>query len=229
MAWGDNDYGQLGDGTEDEDRLSPVPVSGVAGASDVTATDYNTYAIVGPSQTLSVEFAGTGSGTVGGAGILCSAACSQPFAQGRVEALRAEPTTAGQFAGWSGAGCSGTGSCYARLDTDQTVTATFGKPTGTRITKAKVSGKKRKRAKFRFTAPGAITGFQCLLQKPKPRKGARKSAKKKRKAKFAKCAPGKTYKNLKPGKYTFKVRAVNILGVDAKPAKRKFKVRAPKR
>jgi len=230
MAWGENDLGQLGDGTQDVERPSPVAVPGLSGASDVVATVSNTYAIIGPSQTLSLAFAGTGSGTAGGSGILCSAACSQPFAQGQVKALRADPDSAGQFAGWSGAGCSGTGPCFARLDTDQTVTATFGKPKGTKITKAKISGKKRKKAKFRFTAPGAVTGFQCLLLKPKPRKGgAKKSAKKKRKAKFAKCAPGKTYKNLKPGRYTFKVRAVNILGVDAKPAKRKFKVHAPKR
>jgi alpha-tubulin suppressor-like RCC1 family protein len=227
-VWGENDYGQLGDGKVGTDSASPVAMAGVSGASDVAATDYNTYVIVGPSQKLSLEFAGTGAGSVGSSGIVCAKACVQPFAQGQVKALRAEPASPGQFAGFTGAGCSGTGPCYARLDSDQTVTATFGKPKGTRITRLKLSGKKRKKAKVRFTAPGAVTGFQCLLVKPKAKKrGAKKSAKKKKKKpRFAKCASGKTYKRLKPGRYTFKVRALNILGADPKPAKRSFRVRA---
>lgn len=231
MTWGNSSYGQIGNGSLEQKNPLPASVPGVAGASDAIATDYNTYAIVGPSQALSIAFAGDEAGTVGGSGILCSAQCSQPFAQGQVKALRADPSSPGRFAGFTGAGCSGTGACFARLDSDQTVTATFGKPKGTKITKLKVSGKRKKKAKVRFTAPGAVTGFQCLLVKPKAKKrkaGAKKSAKKK-KPKFAKCASGKTYKKLKPGKYTFKVRALNILGADAKPAKRVFKVRAAKK
>lgn len=230
-TWGNNDDGELGDGTEDVDRSSPAAVPNLGGVSEVATGEYNTYAIIGPSQALSIEFAGAGAGTVGGDGIVCSSACSQPFAQGQVKALRAVPAVVGQFAGWTGGGCSGTGPCFARLDSDQTVTATFGPPKGTRITKLKRFGKKKDKAKLSFTAPGAVTGFQCMLVKPARKgSGAKKSAKgKKRKPRFASCASPKTYKHLKPGKYTFRVRALNALGADAKPAKRVFKMKAAKR
>ena len=72
-AWGFNADGQLGDGTEEE-RNAPVLVSGVAGASEVSAVEGTSFALIGPSQTLTVSLAGAGAGTVGGpGGILCPA------------------------------------------------------------------------------------------------------------------------------------------------------------
>jgi len=226
-AWGENFYGQLGDGTTGPNRLTPVPVPGVAGASDTVVSLSNTFVIVGPSQTLTIAFAGAGAGTVGGPGVLCSSNCSQPFPQGQVKALRAEPAAAGQFAGWSGP-CTGTGACQVRLDTDATVTATFGPPKGTRITELKLIGKRKKRKKaiLRFTAPGAVTGFECLLRKPRPKRRKGVKSPRRKKPRFSPCASVKTYKNLGPGKYTFKVRALNILGADPEPAKWTFRVPA---
>jgi alpha-tubulin suppressor-like RCC1 family protein len=227
--WGEGDDGQLGDGTTNQNRPTPSPVPGVTGVSDAVASDYNTFAIIGPSQKLSIALAGAGAGVVGGSGVLCSSDCSQPFAQGQVKTLRAEPAIAGQFAGWSGP-CTGTGACQVRLDADATVTATFGPPKGTEITGLKLIGKRKKRKKaiLRFTAPGAVTGFECLLRKPRPknRKGAKSPTR--RKPKFSPCASGRVYKNLGPGKYAFRVRALNILGADAAPAKRTFRVPAVK-
>ena len=104
------------------------------------------------------------------------------------------------------------------------MTATFGVPTGTAITRATIVAKKKK-AGFSFAAPGAITGFDCKLIGP-PKK--EKSHKKRAKPKFAHCASGKTYKHLKPGRYRFEVRARDILGVDANPAKKKFSIRRSK-
>jgi hypothetical protein len=37
----------------------------------------------------------------------------------------------------------------------------------------------------------------------------------------------KAYRHLRPGHYVFKVRAVDILGVDAAPAKRRFAIKHP--
>lgn len=127
----------------------------------------------------------------------------------------------------------GTGVCQAKMDSDQTVTATFGAPTGTKITNAKILSPK-KRATFSFSAPGAITGYQCLLLKPKPkpkknRKGRASKKAKQKKPKFTSCSGPKAYKNLKAGRYTFKVRALDILGADAKPAQRIFKIKASKK
>jgi alpha-tubulin suppressor-like RCC1 family protein len=235
LGFGYNGDGALGDGTADFERPAPAPVKGLAGASAITGSGRTSFAIVGPSQNLGVSFAGASAGNAGTAGLVCAAACSGPFSQGAVKTLRAEP--AASFAGWTGA-CTGTGPCQVRLDTDQSVTATFGPPAGTAITGAVIKPKKKK-ATFSFIAPGAVSGYQCQLIKPKPKKKAKGKSgkagasaakgkkKKKQPPKWTACASGKTYKHLKPGKYTFKVRALNSLGSDALPAQKKFKLKKP--
>jgi hypothetical protein len=111
------------------------------------------------------------------------------------------------------------------MTADQTVTATFGVPKGTAITRALIKSKKR-RATFAFSAPGAITGYQCKLKRRQPKR--RKSGKKPPPAKFSSCPNPRKYKNLKPGRYTFKVRAFDILGADANSAVKKFTIRKPR-
>ena len=88
----------------------------------------------------------------------------------------------------------------------------FRKP-DTEITKAKIRSKKRK-AKFEFEATGKAKGFQCQLKRKHHRAHA-----------FKKCTSPKKYKHLKPGKYTFKVRATGPGGHDSTPAKKKFKIK----
>jgi hypothetical protein len=77
--------------------------------------------------TLTVNEAGTGTGTVSSApaGINCPTACSASFASGSVVALTATAAEGSTFAGWSGAGCTGTGGCSVTMTAAQTVTATF--------------------------------------------------------------------------------------------------------
>jgi alpha-tubulin suppressor-like RCC1 family protein len=226
-SWGYNGEGQIGNGDVGTNVLSPIPIGAVTGASGILASDYNSYAIIGPSQTLRVELAGDGAGTVGGGGgILCPSACTRRYPQAQVQMLRAEQSTGG-FAGFSGP-CAGTGFCRVKMDGDQTVTATFGRPKGTKITKAKIVSR-RKLARFSFSAPGAITGYQCMLApKTKGNKGAGKSAKR-RKPRFSKCSSPRVYRHLKQGRYLFRVRALDIFGADAKPAKRNFKLKKLKR
>jgi len=79
------------------------------------------------------------------------------------------------------------------------------------ITKGKIKTKKHN-ATFSFTASGA-TRFQCELIKPR----------KKPKATFSSCSSPKTYKHLKPGHYTFKVRGINSAGTGQATPK-KFKI-----
>lgn len=76
---------------------------------------------------LSISEAGTGSGTVTGGGISCPGTCSASIAQGTTVSLTAS-ATAGTFTGWSGAGCTGTGTCKVTLNADTSVTATFDNP-----------------------------------------------------------------------------------------------------
>jgi alpha-tubulin suppressor-like RCC1 family protein len=232
-SWGFNPYGQIGDGTTENSSV-PVAVH-LTGASGISAGINSSFAILGPSQTLSLSLAGAGSGVVGGpAGVLCPSSCSNRFPQGAFETLRPEASPGSGFAGFSGA-CTGTGLCRLAMGRDQDVTATFGPPMGTRITQAKVNRRKRS-ATFRYTAPGAITGFQCELVSPRRhrkhhRRAARSRAKarKHRKPRFASCGPeSKAYRHLRPGHYEFRVRALDMLGADANPAKRRFVIKHPK-
>jgi List-Bact-rpt repeat protein len=81
-----------------------------------------------PTHLLTVNKDGTGTGgvTSSPAGIDCGATCSHSYAQGQMITLTATPTFGSTFAGWSGGGCSGTGSCVVTMGTsDVVVTATF--------------------------------------------------------------------------------------------------------
>jgi hypothetical protein len=79
------------------------------------------------SFVLSVGRAGTGTGTVSSspAGISCGASCSSSLTSGTVVTLTASPAAGSTFAGWSGAGCAGTGACSVTMNAAQSVTATF--------------------------------------------------------------------------------------------------------
>jgi hypothetical protein len=80
-----------------------------------------------PPQTLTVSKAGTGTGgvTSSPAGIDCGATCSHGFAGGTVVTLTATESFDSVFAGWSGEGCSGTGTCVVTMSQARNVTATF--------------------------------------------------------------------------------------------------------
>jgi alpha-tubulin suppressor-like RCC1 family protein len=238
-SWGNDEAGQRGDGTTDTGSGTPTPVPGVSGASAIAAGAATSFAIVGPSQALDVTLAGAGSGGVGTAGLTCPGACGGRYPQSQVVTLRAEPAPGSGFAGFSGA-CSGSGTCRVTMDGNQSVTATFGPPKGTAITKSEIDNKKKK-ATFTFSAPGAITGYECKLVKPKAKKKKKakgkakrvtlkkKGGKKPKPIQFSPCTVPAAYKNLKPGRYTFEVRALDILGADAVPAVEKFKLKKPKK
>ncbi|MBK8303432.1 MAG: choice-of-anchor D domain-containing protein [Chloracidobacterium sp.] len=88
----------------------------------------NVTATFAPQQfTLSVAKAGTGSGTVTSSptGINCGADCTEAYNNGTSVVLTAAPNAGSTFAGWSGGGCSGTGTCTTTVTAATTVTATF--------------------------------------------------------------------------------------------------------
>ena len=80
-----------------------------------------------PNYTLSLATGGTGLGTVSSspAGIACGAACSNTYANGTIVTLTAAPASGSAFAGWSGAGCSGSGPCLVTVNSNTSVAATF--------------------------------------------------------------------------------------------------------
>lgn len=76
--------------------------------------------------TLAVTKNGAGSGVVNVAGgFSCGQTCSSTFVTGTPLTLTAAPDANSLFFGWSGGGCSGTGSCTVVLNADTYVTATF--------------------------------------------------------------------------------------------------------
>src|SRR5208337_175460 len=62
---------------------------------------------------LTVSDSGTGSGTVTSSpsGISCGTTCSGAYNSGTTVTLSATAAANSTFAGWSGGGCSGTGTC----------------------------------------------------------------------------------------------------------------------
>ena len=79
-----------------------------------------------PQQTLTVNEAGGGGGTVvsEAPGIDCPSTCSHAFDTGTKVTLTAEPNATSGFAGWSGV-CSGTATCEVTLNAASEVTAVF--------------------------------------------------------------------------------------------------------
>ncbi|MBL0213027.1 MAG: hypothetical protein IPQ07_04025 [Myxococcales bacterium] len=68
---------------------------------------------------------GTGQGSVDAPGITCGADCTELYDYGTDVTLTASPAAGSTFAGWTGSGCSGTGSCSVSVTMAGSVTATF--------------------------------------------------------------------------------------------------------
>ena len=78
-------------------------------------------------HSLTVAKGGSGVGSVSSSpvGIDCGVTCSHSFDDGTTVTLGAAADEGSTFAGWSGGGCSGTGTCEVTMTADQEVTATF--------------------------------------------------------------------------------------------------------
>src|SRR5947207_5168548 len=85
---------------------------------DQTVTAYFNVPV---THTLTVQKAGTGTGTVTSspAGIDCGSTCSHDFNQGTTVVLSANPDAGSTFGGWSGGGCSGTANCQIQMGSDK--------------------------------------------------------------------------------------------------------------
>jgi Divergent InlB B-repeat domain len=112
-----------------------VGAGGVLSPDDPAAVAVGTnpfgLVVVGaaPTETLTVSLAGAGAGSVTGSGISCPGTCSHGYTEGTTVTLTAARSSNSTFAGWSGAGCSGKGSCTVTLDSAVAVSATFDRAT----------------------------------------------------------------------------------------------------
>ncbi len=91
------------------------------------STDATVTAHFAERHALTVAKSGTGGGTITSApgGIDCGATCTTTFREGTAVTLTATPATGSRFDGWSGGGCSGTGTCTVTVNDAANVTATF--------------------------------------------------------------------------------------------------------
>lgn len=93
----------------------------MSAAKSITATfTLNQYV-------LTVMKGGNGSGTVTSnpSGINCGSTCAASYSFGQTVTLTAAPSAGSSFGGWSGGGCSGSGTCVVPISAATTVTATF--------------------------------------------------------------------------------------------------------
>ncbi|HET7311791.1 MAG TPA: hypothetical protein VFJ17_10755 [Mycobacteriales bacterium] len=111
------------------------------------ATDAVGNAIVGTlaQRLLTVTKAGSGSGTVTSTDgqINCGQTCSHLYDDGTVVTLNATPTTGSIFSGWSGGGCTGTGSCQVTMTAAKSISAPFGLAPPINVTRPVISGTAR--------------------------------------------------------------------------------------
>jgi Divergent InlB B-repeat domain len=84
------------------------------------------------NRPLTVSKGGSGSGVVTSkpAAIECGQTCSTELDASTKVALHAIPAVGSTFTGWSGEGCSGTGSCKVLMNEARNVTATFAQGSG---------------------------------------------------------------------------------------------------
>jgi hypothetical protein len=93
----------------------------VTSAQTVSAT----FAAAPSSTTSTLTVTRSGPGSVSGLGIACGSDCTETYTNGTVVTLTAIPGKNAVFTGWSGGGCSGTGTCVVALSQSTSIKATF--------------------------------------------------------------------------------------------------------
>lgn len=121
------------------------------------------------THSLTIAKAGSGQGSV-----TCNGApCASTYPEATALTLTAVPAPGSTFAGWSGAGCSGTGACRLTLESDATLTATFTAnlpptPTEEKCVVPELVGKALAQVRSALNAAHCTLG---KVTKPKPKKG----------------------------------------------------------
>jgi Divergent InlB B-repeat domain len=105
--------------------LASVNVNLTADGDSISRLVTGTGVPIGPTLTVSKSGAGSGTVTSSPAGINCGTACAASYVTGTPVTLTATPAAGSTFTGWTGGGCSGTGTCLVTMTAATTVTAGF--------------------------------------------------------------------------------------------------------
>jgi hypothetical protein len=113
-----------------------------------------------PQKTLTVTKPGSGTGKVTSSptGIDCGSTCTAEFGAGEVVTLSAKADPGSEFKGWSGSGCSGTGTCVVTMSEAKSVTAEF-----TTVVKPQFLLKAEKTGTGTGTVTSSPPGIDCGL------------------------------------------------------------------
>ena len=216
------------------DSIGDVLLGAPLASNNKRPSSGSAYEVFGTlvKRTLTVGFAGSGTGQVTSspAGIACTggSGCQASFDEGTPVTLTATPASGSTFAGFTGGGCSGSGTtCLVTMSQDLAVTAAFGKappppppppPPDTRapvtqITDQPKSTVKKKSVEFEFEADESNVTFGCRLDD----------------ADFSSCSSPNRVSGLKKGRHTFQVRATDAAGNTGDPASDTFKVKKKKK
>jgi hypothetical protein len=126
--------GQLPNGTHDFDFSSADFTVGGQGTCKLSVSNGSVASISSSSAVggslqranmTALSPAAGGTITSSPAGISCGSVCSFGFPAGTPVILTATPDATSIFSGWSGGGCSGTGTCQVIMDRERSVTAAF--------------------------------------------------------------------------------------------------------
>ncbi|CAA9370218.1 MAG: hypothetical protein AVDCRST_MAG47-1148 [uncultured Nocardioidaceae bacterium] len=178
-------------------------------ARSVTAT-------FGPAESdtrkLTVQKSGTGDGRVLATGISCGQDCTQRYPTGTLVRLMAYPANGSTFRGWTGCAYTASTECVVTVGSDTVVGVRFTstRRLDTEVVSARIRSEKRT-ATFGFTAENARgeVSFECRMDG----------------ATFRACDSQRTFRRVRPGSHTFRVRAVDRSGPDATPAEVEFVIR----
>lgn len=189
-------------------RITPAGDT-VSGLSSIVRTDWGRL----PTWALTASKTGTGTGsvTMSDTGGPHPNFTSDTVTEGWSASFTATADSGSVFTGWSGAGCSGSGSCAVTVDLDTTVVANFEKPAALSITGKPRRTTRSKTATFRFapvSGSGLATGYKCKIDRQPT----------------GSCTSAKTYRKLKPGRHTFSVQA-EFAGISGPTAVYRWRVR----
>ncbi len=133
--------------------------------SGSNANNSHLFAFEAPSETadehpLTVAKTGSGFGTVTSSpsGVDCGSECSAFYEEGAKVTLTATPEGGSTFAGWSGSGCSDTGTCEVTISAAKAVTAEF-----TAGAKPEFALKVKKAGSGTGTVTSSPAGINCGL------------------------------------------------------------------
>ena len=145
----------------DESGGVPTPgtdtVIGGPGVDGVSYLSSGMFVDLGASLALTLSGTGGGSVVSSPAGIDCGLTCFASFDPGILVTLTASADASSVFTGWSGEGCSGTGTCQVTMSQARAVTASFDARPALTVGRSGAGG-----GSVVSSPPGIDCGLTCL-------------------------------------------------------------------